>query len=310
MKPQKGLGRGLGAIFNNDKIEPKITPMSSNDTSLIALNKITPNLTQPRRAFDEDLLEELANSIKELGIIQPITLRDSGNGTYLIISGERRWRAAQRANLEYIPAYVREVDDVQLHAMALVENLQRADLNPIEIALSLQRFVDECGYTQEALAKKVSMKRSSISNYLRLLKLSDDVQYALKSGLITMGHAKALAAIEDLALQGDILSRCIEESLSVRDVESIASKIALGTYQSTESDSSENNDDTNIANTDGETSIVAEYQRESYDKISERLSPIFKRGVQIKSNNKGGGKIVINFSDSDELQKLIEELER
>ncbi len=300
MAKKQAMGRGLGAIFSSDNVKPKITPMSTADINQIALSDIAPNPTQPRRTFDEDALSELASSIKELGIIQPITLRSNNDGTYLIISGERRWRAAQIAKLDTIAAYVREVDDEQLHAMALVENLQRADLNPIEIALSLQRLVEEHELTQEAVAQRVSMKRSSVSNYIRLLKLGNDVQYALKSGIITMGHAKALASIEDLQAQADLLAMCIEESLSVRDTEGAVARVLAG-EQVVNTD--------NLTPDEGEpkTSIVTEFQRESYDKITNRLAPLFKKGVQIKSNNKGGGKIVINFSDSDELERLIGE---
>ncbi|MFI3327757.1 MAG: ParB/RepB/Spo0J family partition protein [Rikenellaceae bacterium] len=309
MSKKQAMGRGLGAIFINDKVEPKIAPMSSADISQIALADIRPNPTQPRRTFDEEALNDLASSIAELGIIQPITLKPGKGDTYIIISGERRWRAAQIAKLESIPAYVREVDDEQLHAMALVENLQRADLNPIEIALSLQRLVEEHNLTQEAVAQRVSMKRSSVSNYLRLLKLSNDVQYALKNGIITMGHAKALASIEDPATQAALLTMCIEESLSVRDTESAVARVIAGEYltdideESLKSATQEDQEDD-----EPRTNLVAELQRESYDKISNRLAPIFKKGVQIKSNNKGGGKIVINFSSSEELEKLISEL--
>ncbi len=292
MKPQKGLGRGLEAIFNSDKIEskmatPRTTPMSA--TANIPLNQISPNPKQPRTTFVESQLEELAQSIRELGIIQPITLRNE-NGHYTIISGERRWRAARIAGLESIPAYVREVDDEQMHAMALVENLQRADLNPIEISIGLRRLMEECSLTQEAVAQRVAMKRSSVSNYLRLLKLIDEVQFALKQGLITMGHAKAIASLQSEEQQVELLRVCIERAISVREAESIANTMA------------------NVA-TKPEKKEVERPLPKGCDALAARLDGIFSKGVSIKANNRGGGKIVINFSNQSELQQLIQELE-
>ena len=178
MKQPKGLGRGLDAIFGTDAVDAKLKPMSQ--MTEIDIAEIIPNPTQPRTQFDEEALDELADSIRQLGIIQPITVKKSGDGKYIIISGERRWRAAQRADLKSLPAYVREVDDENLHAMALVENIQRQDLNAIEIALGMQRLIEECNLTQDALSEKVGKKRSTVSNYMRLLKLPDEVQLALK----------------------------------------------------------------------------------------------------------------------------------
>ena len=191
---QKGLGRGLDAIFGSDPVDIKVKPMS--EMAEIAVEDIVPNPTQPRTEFDEAALAELAESIRALGVIQPITVKRTGDGKYFIISGERRWRAARLAGLETLPAYIGEVDDTNLHAMALVENVQRQDLNAIEIALGLQRLIDECGLTQDALSEKVGMKRSTVSNYMRLLKLPAEVQLALKEGVISMGHAKAIAGAD------------------------------------------------------------------------------------------------------------------
>ena len=207
MKKQKGLGRGLDAIFGTDMMDLKATPMSK--MLEIEVSKIIPNPTQPRTEFNEEALDELADSIRQLGIIQPITVRKTDNEKYIIISGERRWRAAQRANLESLPAYVREVDDENLHAMALVENIQRQDLNAIEIALGMQRLLEECNLTQDALSEKVGKKRSSVANYLRLLKLPNEVQLALKEGLISMGHAKAIAGAPE-SEQVRLLKKCIK----------------------------------------------------------------------------------------------------
>ncbi len=287
MKQQRGLGRGLDLLFEKDKREPKITPMS--ELSEIALDKISPNPTQPRRTFDEEQIEELAASIKELGIIQPITLKREAEGRFTIISGERRWRAAQKAELQQIPAYVREVDDETMHAMALVENLQREDLNPIEIALGLQRLIDECQLTQEAMAQRVSMKRSSISNYLRLLKLSDEVQYALKRGLITMGHAKAIASVESEPQRIELLRLCVERSISVREAETRAQQLNEGGGQPPKK---------------REESVPR-----GFEGLSTRLDQIFAKGAQIKTNSRGGGRIVINFTSRSEIEQFIKELE-
>ncbi len=216
---QKGLGRGLDAIFGTDKVEAQVAPMS--EMAEIPIGEIVPNPTQPRTSFDEEALGELADSIRQLGVIQPITVKRGSDGKYVIISGERRWRAARRAGLRTLPAYVREADDENLHAMALVENIQRQDLNAIEIALGMQRLIEECHLTQDALSEKVGKKRSTVSNYMRLLKLPNEVQFALKEGLISMGHAKAIAGAPD-ELQVRLLKRCVRKGLSVRQLEELA----------------------------------------------------------------------------------------
>ena len=192
---KRGLGRGLDAIFGDLNPAQQSKPMT--EMAEVAIADIEPNPLQPRTEFNEESLEELSHSIAQLGVIQPITLKRRADGKYTIISGERRWRASQRAGLETLPAYIREVDDENLHAMALVENIQRQDLNSIEIALGMQRLVDECGLTQEAMAEKLGKKRSTVSNYMRLLSLPSEVQLALKEGIITMGHAKAIAALSE-----------------------------------------------------------------------------------------------------------------
>ena len=184
MKSPKGLGRGLDAIFGAEGLDLKSKPMG--ETAEIDIDRIVPNPTQPRKEFDEEALDELAESIRQLGIIQPLTVRKGADGRYVLISGERRWRAARRAGLAALPVYIREVDDENLHAMALVENIQRQDLNAIEIALGLQRLIEECHLTQEALSQKVGKNRSSVANYLRLLKLPDELQLALKEGLVSI----------------------------------------------------------------------------------------------------------------------------
>ncbi|MFR9503182.1 MAG: ParB/RepB/Spo0J family partition protein [Rikenellaceae bacterium] len=288
MKPQKGLGRGLDAIFGAEVIEPKIKPMG--EIAQIALSKIKPNPTQPRREFDEEALESLAASIRSLGIIQPITVKDNGNSNYIIISGERRWRASKMAEMETIPAYIRQANNQDLHTMALVENVQRQDLNPIEISLSMQRLIDECGLTQEALSQKVGIKRPTISNYLRLLNLPDAIQFALKSGVITMGHAKAIASV-DPSKQIAFMKHCVEKALSVRQTEEAAR--AMQAEKPTKS----------------EVEFEEEYP-ESYMRLAEKLESYFSENISIKRTKKGGGKITIEFKDDKEIDTFISRFEQ
>ncbi len=282
---QKGLGRGLDAIFGTEKPVVKTAPM--NSMAEIATEQIIPNPTQPRTQFDEEALQELADSIRQLGVIQPITVKKEGDEKYIIISGERRWRASQIVGLKTIPAYVREVDDENLHAMALVENIQRQDLNAIEIALGMQRLIEECGLTQEAMADKVGKKRSTVSNYMRLLNLPDQVQLALKEGLITMGHAKAIAGIA-AEQQLWALKRCLKKALSVRQMEELARKLAEQAGEQKPS---------------GE-----EEYPESYSRLVEQLEPYFSQNISIKRGKNGGGKIVIDFSGDAEIESFIERL--
>lgn len=281
---QKGLGRGLDAIFATDKVSVKATPM--NQMAEIATSYITPNPAQPRREFDDEALQELADSIRQLGVIQPITVRKVADDRYVIISGERRWRAARIVGLEQLPAYIRDVDDENLHAMALVENIQRQDLNAIEIALGMQRLIEECGLTQEAMADKVGKKRSTVSNYMRLLSLPDEVQLALKEGLITMGHAKAIAGV-DAENQLWVLKRCVKKGLSVRQAEALVRKLAEGKTE--------------------EPQVEEEYP-ESYSLLVEKMEPYFSQNISIKRGKSGGGKIVIDFADDADIEMFIKRL--
>ena len=286
MKKQKGLGRGLDAIFGTDMMDLKATPMSK--MLEIEVSKIIPNPTQPRTEFNEEALDELADSIRQLGIIQPITVRKTDNEKYIIISGERRWRAAQRANLESLPAYVREVDDENLHAMALVENIQRQDLNAIEIALGMQRLLEECNLTQDALSEKVGKKRSSVANYLRLLKLPNEVQLALKEGLISMGHAKAIAGAPE-SEQVRLLKKCVKKALSVRQIEELVRAL--------------NEDAVKPARENEE-----EEYPESYLRLVERLEQLFTSEIAIKRSKNGGGKITIGFTSDADIEQFIHRL--
>ena len=280
----KGLGRGLDAIFDNDTINIKAKPMS--EMTEIAIASIFPNPTQPRTQFDDEALAELADSIRTLGLIQPIAVKRDGE-RYTIISGERRWRAAQLAGLETLPAYIRNVDDESLHAMALVENIQREDLNAIEIALGMQRLIDECGMTQEALADKVGKKRSTVANYMLLLRLPDEVQLAIKEGAISMGHAKAIASLEERKQQIAALKKSIKSNLSVRQTEDYVRALM------------------NATSKPANNQLEEEYP-ESYTRLVEYLERFFSQNIAIKRGRNGGGKITIDFDNDNDIERFIE----
>lgn len=281
----RGLGRGLDALFGNTAPVQQSKPMS--EMAEVALSAIEPNPLQPRTSFDDEALQELSASIAQLGVIQPITLKPNGKDKYIIISGERRWRASQLAGLETIPAYIREVDDENLHAMALVENIQRENLNAIEIALGMKRLIEECGLTQEAMAEKVGKKRSTVSNYMRLLSMPSEVQLALKDGIITMGHAKAIGGL-DLDLQLKALKKCVKKSLSVRQAEELARKMAETT--------------TKVKETEDE-----EYP-ESYSRLVMELERIISDNISIKRTKSGSSRITIECSNDAEVEQLIAKL--
>ena len=284
---QKGLGRGLDAIFGGG-VELKSKPMS--EMSEIAIADIVPNPTQPRTEFDEEALEELADSIRQLGLIQPITVKRAGD-KYIIISGERRWRAAEKAGLSVLPAYIREVDDTTLHAMALVENIQREDLNAIEISLGMRRLVEECGLTQEALAERLGKKRSTVANYLRLLNLPEEVQFAIKGGIISMGHAKAIVSVESKAKQLSLLKRCVKSNLSVRQLEELVRLLSEKRQK--------------VA-----TSAIDEEYPESYGRLVEYLEKFFSQDIAIKRGKNGGGKIVIDFACDADIEKFVKKFSK
>ena len=284
---KRGLGRGLDALFGDITPAQQSKPMS--EMAEVAIADIEPNPLQPRREFDEEALSELADSIAQLGVIQPITLKRREDGKYTIISGERRWRASQRAGLESLPAYIREVDDENLHAMALVENIQRQDLNAIEIALGMQRLIDECGLTQEAMAEKVGKKRSTVSNYMRLLNLPSEVQLALKEGIISMGHAKAIAGIAPEE-QLKALKKCIKKALSVRQMEMLARKLNETPAKSTANDDEE--------------------YPESYSQLVDEFERVFAENISIKRTKSGSCRITIECASEKDIERLIKRLER
>ncbi|MDY3978942.1 MAG: ParB/RepB/Spo0J family partition protein [Tidjanibacter sp.] len=275
----KGLGRGLGAILEAENYSEAIEAV--NHMEDIDIDLIVPNPKQPRQTFDDNALEELADSISTLGLIQPITVKKIDDSHYVIISGERRWRASRLAGKKSIAAYIREADDQQLHEMSLVENIQRQDLNAMEIAFSLQRLMDECDVTQETVAQRVGKKRSTVANYLRLLQLPPEVQAALKSDTISMGHAKAIAAAEE-DIQLHLLKRVIKKGLSVRATEELAKKFAAA-------------DKAKPAATEEE-----EYP-ETYTRLVESLAHLSTEYVRIKRRPAGGVTLTIGFDTDDQL---------
>ena len=281
----KGLGRGLGAILDIESLSEEAKNVARLEE--IAVSDIIPNPNQPRTNFDEEALSELADSIRTLGLIQPITVRKDVAGKYMIISGERRWRASQAAGLEKVPAYIREVDEVELHEMALVENIQRQDLNAMEIAISLGRLIDECGVTQENVAQRVGKKRSTVANYLRLLQMSPEIQAALKDDAISMGHAKAIASAPE-ELQSALLRKCVRKGLSVRATEQLAKKAA----------------------TVKPTAEAEEEFPESYTRLVEGLSRLLTEDIKIKRTEGGKGKIIIGFSSDEEIEAMISKLNK
>ncbi|MEG1634876.1 MAG: ParB/RepB/Spo0J family partition protein [Rikenellaceae bacterium] len=289
-KPQR-LGRGLNAIFDTEDIVISDKPISAkSNISEIELSKIEPNQSQPRQTFDQELINELAESIKSLGLIQPITLRENGDDKYTIISGERRFRASKLAGLTSVPAYVRSVDDNTMLEMALVENIQREELNSIEIAFTLNRLMEECGITQEQLAERVGKKRSTISNYIRLLKLPAEIQLSLNENLISMGHAKAIMSLEGTAQQIALLKRIVKHHLSVRQTEEMVKSMMEEKRE--------------------KQKITDDEYPESYTRLVEYLEKFFSQEISIKKSAKGDGKIVIGFKNDDDVKEILSKFEK
>lgn len=279
---RSALGRGLDALITMDDISTSGTS-SINE---IELSQITPNPDQPRREFDREALEELAASIRELGIIQPISLRQTGMNSYQIIAGERRYRAALLAGLASVPAYVRTAEDETLMEMALIENIQREDLNSIEIALTFQKLIEQYALTQERLSERIGKKRTTVANYLRLLKLPAEIQIGLRDKRIDMGHARALLSINDPAEQLSLYEAILTDNLSVRKVEELAKAIAEG----------------------GSVKKKAKKKmvmNREYDILKTHLSDFFRTKVQFSCDEKGKGKIGIPFKNEEELERLI-----
>ncbi|MBL7930736.1 MAG: ParB/RepB/Spo0J family partition protein [Bacteroidia bacterium] len=290
MSKKPALGRGLSALLENAKTDITTKGIGENaavvnSVSVIKIKSIETNPFQPRTNFEENALQELSDSIKQHGIIQPITVRKLGYDRYQLISGERRFRASQMAGLTDVPAYIRIADDQEMLEMALVENIQREDLDPIEVSLSYKRLIDECNLTQEQLSEKVGKQRSTVTNFLRLLKLPAPIQKALRDREITMGHAKSLINIDNEDRQLAIFAIALEQDLSVRQIEDLARGEKIKVTPK-------------ISRVEKPLSIE--------DKsIAKGLEKIFNKSYQFKRNSKGGGSITLNFSNEEELQHIV-----
>lgn len=281
---RNALGRGLDSLISMDDVPARGSSAINN----IALDNIQPNPDQPRRNFDAEALEELASSIRELGIIQPLSLRKVGPDSYQIIAGERRFRAARLAGLNAVPAYIRSANDAELTEMALIENIQREDLNAIEIALTFKKLIDQYNLTQERLSERIGKKRATIANFLRLLKLPAEVQLGLRDRRVDMGHARALLTIEKPALQLKLYNQILKDGLSVRRVEELAKA-----YQSGDIPSKKNKKENSRPS------------QSDFDGLRNRLSKTFKTPVAFTCNDAGKGKITFPFKDAEQLAELI-----
>ncbi len=303
-KQQRGLGKGLGALLGGDAdlsqirkpvgyVNTKIVSASepqqgSADILRIPVDIIEPNPFQPRMNFDQESLEELAESIRTLGLIQPITVRRKADGRYQIISGERRFRACRLCGMDMVPAYIRDTNDQGMLEMAIVENIQRENLDPIEVAMSYQRLIEECNLTQEQMAIRVGKKRASVTNYLRLLKLPAKIQHDLKVGLLSVGHAKVLLGVEDLKTQEYLCDLVIRDEMSVRQLED---KIKKLTEQKKASQQ--------------ETQDLPD----EYFKVLEIVGKYFENNISLKRSGNGKGTMTIHFGSDDEVKRFLKALE-
>jgi len=290
-----GLGRGLRALLDDSDLPENDRQQVSNESSSLGsissvkISQVQVNPFQPRTDFDPEALHELAESIKLQGLIQPITVRQSGQNSYQLISGERRLRASRLAGLTEIPAYVRTANDQQMLEMALIENIQRENLNAIEVALSFQRMIDECNLKQEQLGERVSKNRSTVTNYLRLLKLPPAIQAAIRDKELSMGHARALITVEDVEKQLYLFQEIINRGLSVRKVEELVRQLqSFGKVKK---------------------SVKAAGMSFQYMKIQDDLASKFSTNVKLKLSEKGKGSIEIGFMSDDDLNRILEMLD-
>ena len=304
-KQQRGLGKGLGALLggdtdisairkpvgyiNKEVVSTDAPKQSSADILRIPVDLIEPNPYQPRMTFDQEALDELADSIRTLGLIQPITVRKVAEGKYQIISGERRFRASRLAGMDMIPAYIRDANDQGMLEMAIVENIQRENLDPIEVAMSYQRLIEECNLTQEQMAFRVGKKRASVTNFLRLLKLPAKIQHDLKVGLLSVGHAKVLLGVEDIMVQEALCDLVIKEDMSVRQLEDKVRKL------------SQPKKDTGKDNTQN--------LPEDHLKVLEIVGRYFENNISLKRSNNGKGSMTIHFNSDEEIAKFLKILE-
>lgn len=284
------LGRGLGALIEG--VEKEALEKKVEVNLQIDINSIDSNPFQPRTRFDSQSLEELAASIRQVGIVQPLTVRDMGDGRYQLIAGERRLRAARMAGLTHVPAYIRTADDTAMLELALVENIQREDLDAIEVAITYQRLIEEVNLTQEQLSDRVGKQRSTVSNYLRLLKLPAEIQLGIRNRTLTMGHARTLVNIDDPLKQINIFYHIIEEDLSVRATEELVRRLQSKAVK------------------DPVKGEKRKRLNTEYEVLADQLSRLFETEVQFRINEKGRGKIVIPFSDGDEMERIIALLDK
>ncbi len=303
-KQQRGLGKGIGALLgadadlsnirkpvgyiNKEVVTSDQPRQGTADVLRIPTDMIEPNPFQPRMNFDQEALEELAPSIRPLGLIQPITVRRKPDGRYQIISGERRFRACRATGMEMIPAYIRDTDDQGMLEMAIVENIQRENLDPIEVAMSYQRLIEECNLTQEQMAVRVGKKRASVTNYLRLLKLPAKIQHDLKVSLLSVGHAKVLLGVEDQQLQEYLCDLVIKDDLSVRQLEEKIKKLSQKKNGSKEQ---------------------GQDLPEEYFKVLEIVGKYFENDISLKRSTAGKGTMTIHFSSDEEVRKFLTALE-
>ena len=295
MNQKQELGKGIKALLGNIKKEPSNFQEPHSMVSgiiMVPLEQIKVNALQPRNEFNLAELEELAASIRSLGLIQPITIRRIADQEYQIISGERRFRACKLAGIKEVPAYIRTANDNEMLEMALVENIQRVDLNPIEIAITYQRLLEECNITQEQLSERVGKQRSTISNYARLLKLPPEIQNSVKSNQLSMGHARVLAGIDDLIAQKSLFEKTIQEHLSVRLIEKIAQDL---------------HNKSNSSSVPKSTTSVS--HNPMIRSLEDRISQMVGARTQIKRNEKGEGQIIIKFSSDHALNEILDRLD-
>jgi len=285
MTKKNALGRGLGALI--DGVEKEVLERKVEANLNIPVDSIEANPFQPRTNFDDQALEELASSIRKLGIVQPLTVRETSNRRYQLISGERRLRAARLAGLTHVPAYVRTADDQAMLELALVENIQREDLDSIEIAISFQRLTEECRLTQEQLSERVGKQRSTIANYLRLLKLPAEIQLGIRHKQLTMGHARTLINIDDPRKQIKVYYRIIDDDLSVRQAEELVRHLQAEVTRDT-------------AKLEKKKKL-----NEDFLQLSEHLKKIFAANVNFRINDQGKGKIVIPFENPEDMERIL-----
>ena len=284
-KKYNALGRGLDALISTEAVRTQ----GSSTINEIPIEQIEPNADQPRSLFNEEALQELANSIHEIGIIQPITLRQISVNRFQIIAGERRWRASKKAGLKTIPAYIRTIKDENVMEMALVENIQREDLNPVEIALAYEHLLENTGMTQEKVAERVEKSRAAVTNFLRLLKLPAQVQMSLQKREIDMGHARALLALDSPSLQLKVFREILKNGWPVRKVEEVVQQL-------------KNGEDIDAGN----KKIQAKTKLpEEFNALKTRLSSFLNTKVQLTCSPKGKGKISIPFNNEEELERIM-----